>query len=412
MEQPRVAGQLTIPGLASLRAAALSQSPVSQGSRRTNSPHEFYRYPGRFTPEFARAAIETFSSPGGIVLDPFVGGGTTLVEAMRVGRRGIGADLNELATFVSTVKTTVLTEVDFVLLRRWVNDLPKALDLRGPSPSLHEWRIGGYLKDLDAADTWRLRSLIARALVFVDALPREVSRNFARCIILRTAQWALDMRHELPSVEGFRGAMMTHAEAMLETARRFADDLADDFIEPIVLTEASPGLADRDEIAGIQPDLVLTSPPYPGVYVLYHRWKLRGRSEIAAPFWIANRNDGLGIASYTMSARSDKKLDLYFRRLTAAFQDLRRLTPKSSHIVQVVGFNNVAQQFDRYLHAMTSAGFEELRYPELATAGDGRLWRLVPGRRWWTTTTSLQEVAPHTSREVVLIHRPVAVIPR
>lgn len=394
--------------LIGIREASLSQRPVSQGSRRTNSPHEFYRYPARFSPEFARAAIDAFSSVGDIVLDPFVGGGTTLVEAMRAGRRSVGADLNELATFVATVKTTVLTEVDFVLLRRWITALPGVLELRGSAPSLHEWRMQGYLKDLDTAEAWRVRSLVAHALRSLDSLRREEARNFARCVILRTAQWALDMRSEVPTVEQFRSAMTTHATAMLEAARRFTDEVGDDYLPPTILTQASPGLADRPELDGIRPTLVLTSPPYPGVYVIYHRWKLRGRREIAAPYWIANRNDGLGMASYTMSARADKSLDRYFQCIVAAFTDVRRLMPDTSYVVQMVGFNNVGTQLDRYLDAMAEAGFVEVRLPELATADDDRLWRHVPGRRWWTTTRSMQDVAPHTSREVVLVHRPGA----
>ena len=46
--------------------------------------HSFYRYPARFSPLFARAAIAAFTNPGDVVLDPFMGGGTTLVEAARL----------------------------------------------------------------------------------------------------------------------------------------------------------------------------------------------------------------------------------------------------------------------------------------------------------------------------------------
>ena len=57
------------------------------------------------------------------------------------------------------------------------------------------------------------------------------------------------------------------------------------------------GLADKlREIDAPKPKLVLTSPPYPGVYVNYHRWKLRGRREIPAPYWIAGREDGNGMS--------------------------------------------------------------------------------------------------------------------
>lgn len=39
-----------------------------------------------------------FSFP---VSDPFVGGGTVVLEAMRAGRLGVGADISPLALFVS-----------------------------------------------------------------------------------------------------------------------------------------------------------------------------------------------------------------------------------------------------------------------------------------------------------------------
>src|SRR5215467_12038614 len=59
--------------------------------------HDFYKYPARFSPSFARAAIETFTKPGQLVLDPHVGGGTTLVEARALGRECVGVDISPLA---------------------------------------------------------------------------------------------------------------------------------------------------------------------------------------------------------------------------------------------------------------------------------------------------------------------------
>ena len=89
--------------LEALRLAACSQEPVE------GLTHNFYRYPARFSPVFASTAIRIFSKPGDLVLDPFMGGGTTLVEAMASGRSVIGADINSLAAFITRVKTTPLT---------------------------------------------------------------------------------------------------------------------------------------------------------------------------------------------------------------------------------------------------------------------------------------------------------------
>lgn len=46
-------------------------------------------------PALARRAIETYSDPGGLVIDPMCGIGTTLVEAAALDRRAIGVELEE-----------------------------------------------------------------------------------------------------------------------------------------------------------------------------------------------------------------------------------------------------------------------------------------------------------------------------
>ncbi|MBF0591064.1 MAG: site-specific DNA-methyltransferase [Nitrospirae bacterium] len=51
-----------------------------------------------------------FSSPGDIVLDPFCGSGTVLLEALLAGRNAIGADINPLGCLISRVKTTQIDE--------------------------------------------------------------------------------------------------------------------------------------------------------------------------------------------------------------------------------------------------------------------------------------------------------------
>jgi hypothetical protein len=73
--------------------------------------------------------------------------------------------------------------------------------------------------------------------------------------------------------------------------------------------------------------------------------------------------------------------------------------------VQVVGFNDVEAYLNRYLAVMRRAGFGEHLYSTLSTSEDGRLWRDVPGRRWWARAGDRSEVVQHTSREVVLVHR-------
>jgi len=52
------------------------------------------RYRGNWSPYIPRNLILRYTKPGDLVLDPFVGGGTTAVEAKLLGRRCIARDIN------------------------------------------------------------------------------------------------------------------------------------------------------------------------------------------------------------------------------------------------------------------------------------------------------------------------------
>jgi hypothetical protein len=61
-------------------------------------------------PSIARGAIARWSSPGDLVVDPFCGSGTVLVEAMAGGRRAIGVDASPLGIAIAETRTTLLGE--------------------------------------------------------------------------------------------------------------------------------------------------------------------------------------------------------------------------------------------------------------------------------------------------------------
>ncbi len=67
--------------------------------------HGFHTYPARMHPLTAARLVAAFCPPGGKVLDPFCGSGTVLVEALILGRRPLGTDLNPLAVRLARCKT-------------------------------------------------------------------------------------------------------------------------------------------------------------------------------------------------------------------------------------------------------------------------------------------------------------------
>jgi hypothetical protein len=71
--------------------------------------HGFHSYPARFHPLLARKLVADLAR-GAVLLDPFVGSGTTLIEGMLRGARVLGSDVNPLAIELSRLKTSVWSD--------------------------------------------------------------------------------------------------------------------------------------------------------------------------------------------------------------------------------------------------------------------------------------------------------------
>ena len=67
--------------------------------------HDVHAFAAKFPPQLPRAFIRGLTRPGDWVLDPMMGSGTTVVEALLEGRQGVGLDLDPLALRLGRVKT-------------------------------------------------------------------------------------------------------------------------------------------------------------------------------------------------------------------------------------------------------------------------------------------------------------------
>lgn len=95
------------PELARRLAGALTLRP---GERDATLTHPFHAYPARLHPEVTRSLVAALAPvPGAVVLDPFCGSGTVLVEALVAGHRAVGRDLSPLAVELASLKTAVTT---------------------------------------------------------------------------------------------------------------------------------------------------------------------------------------------------------------------------------------------------------------------------------------------------------------
>ncbi len=374
-----------------LTEAALDRSPVAGWT------HNFYRYPARFSPRFAAAAIECFSRPSDLILDPYMGGGTVVVEGVTAGRNVVGNDLNSLATFIAKVKVTPLIPTEASAISQWVAEHVPYFSYAQPTTELGQFVDAGKTRNLSMLRARFIKKVVAAALASITNLPTKHSRDFAKCIVLRVSQWALDGRKRHTPLNDFRARLSVVAEEMLKANWALGERLKSNAGQATVLN-MDASLLDTSSFFANQrqrASLVVTSPPYPGVHVLYHRWQVDGRRETPAPYWIAGCNDGQGASFYNFGDRKESAADSYFEKSLATLKAIRRVMQDGGHIVQLVAFNRPEDQLQRYLRNMRIAGFAESKL------GNSRIWRQVPNRKWHATLMG----KTNSSNEVVLVHR-------
>jgi hypothetical protein len=95
----RLAGARTIRAVRRPGARAARWSFAGESATRVG-------YPAPFPIELPRRLIKLLSFPGDLVLDPFVGTGTTAEAALILGRRFYGCDLNPIAVERTRLRMT------------------------------------------------------------------------------------------------------------------------------------------------------------------------------------------------------------------------------------------------------------------------------------------------------------------
>ncbi len=114
--------------------------------------HGLHPYPARMMPLIAKRIIERYATrEDDIVLDPFCGSCTVLVESIVHNRNAIGFDINPLAILIGKAKTT---PIDPRILRSKINDvldqiLTDKTEYPEPKiPNLHYWFKPKVIKEL------------------------------------------------------------------------------------------------------------------------------------------------------------------------------------------------------------------------------------------------------------------------
>jgi len=280
--------------------------------------HNFHSFPAKFVPQIPQIIINTLSTPGSTVMDPFSGSGTTLVEAKLAGRHSIGIDINPISLLISKTKTTVLSNAQFLKIDKILEKIQKDFKEYDEKNSkkyvtipeiynLDLWfqknvqiELGIIKKNIDAEKNIKVRNFL---LTGFSAIINPVSNQISDTKYASTNKNISTndtITKFVTKILGMKKRLIEFSNLAQNVSCKIYD-CSTLSIKPV-----------KDE----QVDLIVTSPPYANTYdyYLYHRHRmewLECYSKQPQLLEIGSRNkhsdDNLGIQSYLDSMEESMK---------------------------------------------------------------------------------------------------------
>ena len=380
---------------------------VKDQSRVKGITHRFYTYPAGFSPKFVSSAIENLTEKGDVVLDPFMGGGTSIVEGMRLGRKTVGIDLNYISFFVTKVKTTILSSKQKAFIEDWILTLDKKLKGKITSDKFTESALSliNY-KGIGKGQIYRLKQIISGCSFFLKRLKKAKNKktnDFLKLLILRSMQSTLHNRRPISEFEVFKQKIKSNCLDMLDGMNELETNVKLNSSKEIVSSSniynrsAAKCLINKN-LKRKKTKLIITSPPYPGINIYYGTWQIHGRRNTSLPYLILGMDRPLNRSILNFQHPKTKDLKIYFKTMEKIFSSLYKASNKKTLLMQLVAFNKLDGILDEYLATMKKCGFKEIQLN-----GKKRIWRDVPSRSWQSTYA--KKDLP-SSKEVLLLHKP------
>jgi len=295
--------------------------------------HTIHPYPAKFIPQIPRRLIELFHPAGdAVLLDPFCGSGTTLVEAIDAGIDAWGIDSNPLACLISRVKTTpiqgdlIAAGRDIILRAR---DMTLSGEVRVPAiPRLDHW----FKPDIQQA----LAALVVQIADLSDPTALKAFQVALSSIIVRVSNQESDTRYAAIEKHLSANDVFEHFRNAVSIVNRAVKGLTDNLLRRL----GKATVLNRDTVA-LSPEelprnvgLVITSPPYPNAYEywLYHKYRM---------YWlgmdpIAVREQEIGARPHFFRKHAQSEKD-FERQMSACFQLLSQVMLPAAKACFLVG---------------------------------------------------------------------------
>ncbi len=222
--------------------------------------HGIHRFPAKYIPQIPRWALRQFASAESLVLDPFVGSGTTLVECLCAVQQAIGMDIDPLAQLIASAK---VQRYDAPRLRflctKLLDSVPQNLKLFIPMQGVANF------EHWFSNEAWGHLCGLYRAIESLECEPTE--RTFFLCIfssILRRVSNADDQTQKTY----VSGTLPKTPPPVMETFTRSLNRALSGIEElgsvarPTSRCHLVNGSAMAIPLSDGAVDLIITSPPY------------------------------------------------------------------------------------------------------------------------------------------------------
>lgn len=285
-----LAHALDVAGALAPEKHALPDEPASSGDDEEDRAHVhgFHTYPARMHPLTAQRLVTAFSAERALVLDPFAGSGTVLVEAMIAGRDALGTDLNPLAVRLARCKTAPRSEASQEKL------LEAAARARAFADDRRKRKAGAtrrYEREdvatFDPHVLLELDSLRASANSETDANVRADLLLVLSAILVKVSRKRSDTAHRDESkriAAGYTSKLfLRKAEELVRRARVFESLLPTPRPRARVREDDARTLTTVEDASV---DAIVSSPPYAATYdyLMHHAMRLR---------WLGLASEGL-----------------------------------------------------------------------------------------------------------------------
>jgi DNA modification methylase len=260
--------------------------------------HWIYPYKGKFHPQMIRALLNIIGlKEGDTILDPYIGSGTTAVEAQLLGINCIGIDISPLCVLQSKVKT------ESVQIFNEIEEIKDRI-LSKVKPSLFNQEGKPLLKIIDSISNEKVRNFYKMAYLVAVSDNTRRGRNFEQ-------SFYKNLNLMIKSVKDFR-------------------DIAEELKLKLGKVEIVTGDCRSLPLENESIDGIITSPPY----------------SIALDY-VTNDSHALKVLGYELSeireefigvrGRGRERINLYNQDMKKSYEEMYRVLKPQKFAAIVIG---------------------------------------------------------------------------